>query len=176
MSELPLCLPQTTNWEYVCDDVYKESEKFLSQWKEKKLLYIIASKKIPQSEVAKVAWSEKKLTARRRKKVGTFSRFLCLPKCGEFLLCLKTFFWWMIWNVNISPSLSLDFWEGAKLFSLAQRQKRLNRFSFLFRLLFFSQQREGWFAINFKCRRLFILWHVTINNWWVPSKMGRESC
>jgi hypothetical protein len=54
--------------------VYKHNESFIV----KKSCDIIASRNTP-----KVKWQKgvKKSTGRERK----FSRFLCLPKCGEFL-------------------------------------------------------------------------------------------
>lgn len=56
--------------------------KVLSQ---EKSYNIIASKKIPQVKWQKWRGERKKLTCKERKKVRTFPRFLCLPKCGEFL-------------------------------------------------------------------------------------------
>jgi hypothetical protein len=156
---LPLCLLQPL---WVCVMMYtKESEKFYRK-RAKKVIILLPPRKYPKVKWQKWRSERKKLTARSAKKWELFLAFyVCLSAVNFFSLQWLKIFWWMIWNVNISPSLSLNFWKGVKLF-LNKEKKRLNRFSFSFRLLFFGVRV---FAINFKCRRLFFLWHVTINNW-----------
>lgn len=124
----------------------KRVKSFIASMK-KKVIILLPLRKYPK-------WSGKSGVERkkvdyeeRKKKVGTFSRFLCLPNCGEFLFSFM--FEDFLMNDMKCKHFALLHFHWRKLFPLFLWKKIKSLFlSFLF---FW----KGFFTINFMCRRLF---------------------